>query len=191
MASVGVISMGKMGVTLAHSLINSGHEVFHASELRSEITKKNAIEAGVIDVVNPEKLFDVCNYVFCIIKDGDWRTYAEMAINTKYRGIYVDFNGLCENDIDWIIEAFNNSEVDYVDGAIRGWPLSEYKNIPDEDNPAFADFEPRTMYLSGDKSNDVARLHTDDFWVINECQPPAKYVVLDIAEAQKQKLNQS
>jgi len=191
MASVGVISMGKMGATLAHSLINSGHEVFHASELRSEITKKNAIDAGVIDVVNPEKLFDVCNYVFCIIKDGDWRTYAEMAINTKYRGIYVDFNGLCENDIDWIIEAFNNSEVDYVDGAIRGWPLSEYKNIPDEDNPAFADFEPRTMYLSGDKSNDVARLHTDDFWVINECQPPAKYVVLDIAEAQKQKLNQS
>ena len=191
MASVGVISMGKMGATLAHSLINSGHEVFHASASRSEITKNNAIEAGVIDVVNPEKLFDVCDYVFCIIKDGDWRTYAEMAINTKYRGVYVDFNGLCENDIDWIIEAFSNSEVDYVDGAIRGWPLSEHKNIPDEDNPAFVDFEPRTMYLSGDKSNEIAGLHSDNFWVIKECQPPAKYVVLDIAKAQNQKLNQS
>ena len=100
--------MGKMGATLAHSLINSGHEVFHASASRSEITKNNAIEAGVIDVVNPEKLFDVCDYVFCIIKNGDWRTYAEMAINTNYRGIYVDFNGLCENDIDWIIETFDN-----------------------------------------------------------------------------------
>ena len=191
MASIGIISMGKMGTTLAQSLINSGHKVFHASESRSESTKNNALELSVEDVKTPEKLFDVCDYVFCIIKNGDWRTYAEMAINTNYRGIYVDFNGLCENDIDWIIETFDNSEVDYVDGAIRGWPLSEYKNIPDEDNPAFADFEPRTMYLSGDKSGDVARLHTDNFWVIKECQPPAKYIVIDIAEMQRQKLSQS
>ena len=57
MANVGIISMGKMGTTLAHSLINSGHKVFHASNSRSEETKNNALDLGVDDVGSPKNLF--------------------------------------------------------------------------------------------------------------------------------------
>ena len=185
MASVGIISMGKMGSTIAHSLIDSGHEVFYASDSRSKKTKQTAIELNAKDVVFPEKLFEICDYVFCIIKDGDWRTYTEMAIDAEFTGVYVDFNGLDENDAEWITKRFTDSSIRYVDGAMRAWPISEQKEVPEAGNPAFGNFEPRTMYLSGKDAQNVINLFKGNFWKFRECQPPAKYVVLDIASMQQ------
>ena len=180
MSKIGIASMGAMGSTLAYSLLRCGHEVFYASQGRSDKTIKNATDLGVTDLVDIGKLFSTCDFVFCISRGGSWRGLATEALNSRYAGVYVDFNGLHENDIDDINDMFHDSGVNYVDAALRAWPISEHREIPEKGTEAYENFEPRTMYLTGEKSNLVRELF-DDFWVINECQPPSKYVVIDIA----------
>ncbi len=186
MAKIGIASMGEMGATIAYSLIKNGHEVFHASRYRSKKTVSNAGNLNVTDLISLTSLFENCEFIFCIVTGGAWFEIAEQAIASEYKGTYVDLNGLYESDIDKINAMFKSSSVDYVDGAVRAWPISEHKEIPEFGTPAFDDFEPRTMYLTGKNAKIVSDLF-DDFWIVHECQPPAKYVVMDIAEIRKQK----
>jgi len=181
MPSIGIVSPGAMGSTLAKPLIDSGHDVFWASEFRSTKTKENADLIGINDVFDVSKLFGECDYIFCILSGSGWMDVAKAAIANKYDGIYVDFNGLYPNDIDALSNLFLDSKVKYVEGAVRAWPLSECKEIPSKDNPAYLGFEPRTMYLSGEELGSVVSLHKVDFWKFVECDKSAKFKVLEIS----------
>jgi len=88
MAKIGIASMGSMGSTIAHSLIKNGHEVFYASEYRSQKTIDNAQNLNAIDLVCLESLFEKCEFIFCIVAGGSWMGLAEQAIASKYKGTY-------------------------------------------------------------------------------------------------------
>jgi len=181
MASIGIISVGSMGSTLIESLSSSDNKIFAVISERSEETIKNA-ERLKINIVNDyEELFKLSDFVFCILRTSAWRDFSEMAVALNFDGIYVDFNGLQKNDIDWIESNFKNSGVCYVDAALRAWPTSEHKEIPNADNPEFLNFEPRTMYLHGEKSEELISIFCDKFWKFVICEKSAKSKVLEIA----------
>ena len=67
MTRIGVLHPGEMGVSIAVSAANSGHEVYWASQDRSEKTRLRAEKHNLIDVgslsqlcQNSEMIFSIC-----------------------------------------------------------------------------------------------------------------------------------
>ena len=185
MSKIGILTPGAMGSTLAYSLKNSGHDVYWASEMRSQKTIENAISIGIQDLGLVEVVYDECDYIFCITRDSGWHYFALKAIDRKYKGVYVDFNGLPESNIEYMTEMFDKSDIKFVDAALRAWPISEHKETPSEDDPAYKTFEPRTMFLSGERALEVQSLFKDNFWKFVISKDSSKKQVLKIAEEQR------
>jgi len=192
MSRVGIISPGAMGTTLAKSLIDSGHQVFWASDFRSQTTKQNANSIDMVDLQDTEKLFATCNFVFCIGRNG-WGhpdreniagAHAQQAVDLNFEGIYVDFNGLEEDDIEFLNHIIKKSNVKYVEAALRGWPHTINMQVPEPGTISYDLYEPRTMFLAGEYASDVESLFSDEVWVVKICETSPKSIVLGIAKNQ-------
>ena len=62
--SIGIISPGNMGVSIAASAINNGNHVYWASEGRSADTRKRAEEHGLIDAGSLAELCKTATAVY-------------------------------------------------------------------------------------------------------------------------------
>ena len=167
MANIGIVSLGSMGTSLAYSLSMSGHNLFWASDGRSEKTKMNETllansDILVCDVGNISELSKKCEFIFCV---GRVNIAEETVTNLKdanYSGILVDCNTLWDEvEENRYYELLNDSQIQYVDSALRGYPVKI-------GSPS--DGLKRVMLLSGQKSNTVADLFSDGIWktVISE-----------------------
>ena len=167
MANIGIVSLGSMGTSLAYSLSISGHNLFWASDGRSEKTKMNETLLAssnilVSDVGNISELSKKCEFIFCV---GRVNIAEETVISLKdadYSGVLVDCNTLWDEvEENRYYELLNDSQIQYVDSALRGYPVKI-------DSPS--DGLKRVMLLSGQKSNTVADLFSDGIWktVISE-----------------------
>ena len=167
MANIGIVSLGSMGTSLAYSLSMSGHNLFWASDGRSEKTKMNETllrnnNILVSDVGNISELSKKCEFIFCV---GRVNIAEETVANLKdanYSGILVDCNTLWDEvEENRYYELLNDSQIQYVDSSLRGYPVKI-------GSPS--DGLKRVMLLSGQKSNTVADLFSDGIWktVISE-----------------------
>jgi 3-hydroxyisobutyrate dehydrogenase-like beta-hydroxyacid dehydrogenase len=156
-AKVGIIHPGQMGGTIARGLHGSGNIPYWASEGRSEVTAARAEEFHMIDLGTVEELFKQCDVVFCIVNGGSLMNYAEMAVELKYSGIYVDANGLWgEESEQELADILTRGGIQYVEAGLYGWPHPGREGHTDE----------HTMYLSGDRAKDVGSLFTCGYWDI-------------------------
>lgn len=154
---IGVLSPGRMGVTLAHSLSLSGHETFFASENRSRATIIRAHDFGIKDLKTRKNVFNECEVVFSIISgDTSAVEMAQDASNNMYKGIYVDANSLMSIETDKMIEAIClSSNVRYVEASILAWPIYDIK----EESP-FS----RQIHISGPEEESIRKLFSYKFW---------------------------
>jgi len=60
MSKIGILHPGEMGVSIAVSAVNSGHEVFWASNNRSDKTHARAEKHRLIDLKSLAKLCKAC-----------------------------------------------------------------------------------------------------------------------------------
>lgn len=171
MANIGIVSLGSMGTSLAYSLSISGHNLFWASDGRSETTKMNetllrSSNVLVFDVGNISDLSKKCEFIFCI---GRGNISHETVINLKdadYSGVLVDCNTLWDEDAEnMYYELMNDSRIQYVDSALRGYPI---------DVGSTGDGLKRVMLLGGQKSKNVADLFSDGIWKTVICENKAK-----------------
>lgn len=164
---VGIVHPGKMGATLAYALKKSGHQVYWASEGRSELTKTRAQEFDLVDLGSISALLSECDVVFSIVNGGWCTEFAALAANAEYQGIFVDANGLWGKESE---EELSNvllgAGVDYVEAGLYGWPYPGREGYTDE----------HTMYLSGDKADVVKALFTDGYWTVEIHDKSAKAV---------------
>ena len=171
MANIGIVSLGSMGVSLAYSLSVSGHNLFWASDGRSDKTKKNinllaSRNIFVSDVNDIPHLSKQCEFIFCI---GRGNIAEETGINLKdvsYSGVLVDCNTLWDEDAEnRYYKLMDSSQMQYVDSALRGYPIDI--NFP-------IDGLKRVILLSGEKSKNVAGLFSCGIWKTVICENKSK-----------------
>ena len=157
---IGILHPGSMGSSVGLVLQEQGHDVFWASEERSEATRERA--KSFIEKETIEELLDEVGVVFSICWQGGVIPNLHAATSANYEGIFVDANFVEGGDIGKHIQASNSKGIfqsellavsnmgsfSYVDAAIYGYPIPGPDNYTNE----------RSFYLFGDDAGIIADL---------------------------------
>jgi hypothetical protein len=165
---VGIVSPGRMGLTIARSLQELGHSVFFASVNRSMETIERASCGGIENVFSLERMSKRCNAIICIgTGDAAFET-ASKVHRDGFRGLYIDFNSLNGEDEERKWRTITSNYTDnFAEGAIRGYPI-EGNNLNDGLS--------RLMILSGPKADEAAAIFSGGIWDIQVSATAAKSV---------------
>src|SRR5688572_680143 len=142
MTKIGILHPGEMGISIAASAINSGHQVSWLSEGRSDKTRVRAerYELRAID-----SLFQLCQTCKILISVCPPHAAEEVAISVNeagFRGLYLDANAISPQRAVKIGQLLEGNGTLFVDGGIIGgpaWTLNE-----------------TWLYLSGKHAHDIA-----------------------------------
>lgn len=142
MSKIGILHPGEMGVSVAVSAMNSGHQVYWASDGRSEKTRTRAENHGLIEVHSLEEICQTCEILFSVCPPHAAQDMARSVIAGEFKGLYLDANAIAPQrsiKIGMLMEA---AGIQYVDGGIIGGPA----------------WTPREtwLYLSGKQSEGIA-----------------------------------
>jgi 3-hydroxyisobutyrate dehydrogenase-like beta-hydroxyacid dehydrogenase len=141
---VGILHPGAMGISVAATMINSGHDVHWTSEGRSEESKQRAAEHRLTDVGILAVLCQQCDVIVSVCPPHAAEEVADSVLAHGFQGIYLDANAISPQKALRIAEKMRDAEVDFVDGGIIGGPAWK----PGE----------TWLYLSGQRANEAAQL---------------------------------
>ena len=161
MYRVGIVSIGKMGLTISQSVINSGNQVHWTSEGRSQQTLNNAKKiTGAVEHKSLPELVDASDVLFCIGRLNIGVETITAAAENGFKGIYVDGNNLYGEESEKQIEEIAESaKIKYVEALFRGFPIG-YDQGGGEDK--------RDLYLSGQWRfvKIIESLFSDGIWKV-------------------------
>ena len=122
MSKIGVLHPGQMGISVAASAINSGHQVHWASEGRSDKTHRRAEKHHLIKI---ETLFELCQtteIIFSVCPPHAAEDIAKSVIETGFKGLYLDANAISPQRSIRIGQMLEENDIHFVDGGIIGGP---------------------------------------------------------------------
>ncbi len=122
MSRIGILHPGEMGVSVAASAINSGHEAYWVSRNRSEKTLQRAEEHGLIDISSLKELCQTCEIIFSVCPPHAAEDIAESVIEEKFKGFYLDANAVSPQRAVNIGQRMQANGILFVDGGIIGGP---------------------------------------------------------------------
>lgn len=142
MAKIGILHPGDMGVSIAASAANSGHEVYWASENRSDKTRHRAEKHNLIEVESLKQLCEISEVILSICPPHAAEDIADSVIDCGFKGHYLDANAISPQRAKRIGELMFDNGVAFIDGGIIGGPA----------------WTPRetTLFLSGKESQVIA-----------------------------------
>ncbi len=145
--SIGLISPGNMGVSIAASAIHNGHHVYWASQGRSEDTRKRAEENNLVDVGTLAELCRQCSIMLSVVPPSAAEKVAEEVAAQQFSGAFADLNAISPQRAQRIGQRLEAAGIAFVDGGIVGPPA----------------WRPRTTWLclSGSRSETIARCFTN------------------------------
>jgi 3-hydroxyisobutyrate dehydrogenase-like beta-hydroxyacid dehydrogenase len=120
--SIGIISPGNMGVSIAASAINSGNHVYWASQGRSAETRQRAEEHGLIDAGSLRELCSVATIMLSVVPPSAAEGVAEQVAAQNFKGTFADLNAISPQRARRIAERLGASGIEFVDGGIVGPP---------------------------------------------------------------------
>lgn len=138
---IGVVHPGMMGICVAATIQNSGHEVYWASEGRSPQSRKRAKDYGLVDAESLATLCRTCSVIVSVCPPHAAEEVAEQVLANSFRGIYLDVNAISPQRAIRIGQLMTKAEVDFVDGGIIGFPVWERGKT--------------WLYLSGKRASDA------------------------------------
>jgi 3-hydroxyisobutyrate dehydrogenase-like beta-hydroxyacid dehydrogenase len=118
--SVGVIHPGQMGVVVADTIRNSGHEVWWASEGRSEETRQRA--ARFTDAGSITRLCGECSVIVSVCPPEFAEEVAHQVAACSFHGLYLDANAISPDRTRRIGRLLAQGGATFVDGCIIGMP---------------------------------------------------------------------
>jgi 3-hydroxyisobutyrate dehydrogenase-like beta-hydroxyacid dehydrogenase len=133
LASVGIISIGEMGLGIAKLLIANNYRVLTNLGGRSQSTKSRAESASIDVVTSDNDLVAQSDYILSIVPPRDAKATADRII-TAHNAIptrtatnllyFLDLNAIAPSTARSIASAFNDhaKEILLVDGGIIGGP---------------------------------------------------------------------
>jgi len=142
MTKIGILHPGEMGVSIAASAINSGHQVYWVSEGRSNKTRLRAEKHNLIEVESLSQLCQTSNIIFSVCPPHSTEDIAKLVIEHGFRGYYLDANAISPQRAVKIGHMLESNGIHFIDGGIIG-------------GPAWKPNETR-LFLSGKDANIIA-----------------------------------
>ncbi len=139
---IGIIHPGEMGVSVAASAKNGGHDVYWVSEGRSEDTRGRAAQVKLTELPTLRALCEKCSMIISVCPPDSAEAVADEVLKHSFRGVYLDANAISTEKVARIAQKMLAAEVGFVDGGIIGRPA----------------WNPKTtwLYLSGSQAEEVA-----------------------------------
>ena len=144
MSRIGILHPGEMGISIAAAAINNGHEVYWASDGRSDKTRARAEKYKLIEVHSLLKLCQTCKIILSVCPPHAAEGVARSIIETDFQGLYLDANAISPQRAIHISKIMKANGIYFVDGGIIGGPVSTPKST--------------WLYLSGDNADAIASL---------------------------------
>jgi 3-hydroxyisobutyrate dehydrogenase-like beta-hydroxyacid dehydrogenase len=119
---IGFLHPGAMGISIAASAQNSGHEVYWASEGRSPDTQARATKYGLRDAHTLEQLCAECAIVVSVCPPHAAEQVAQQVLAAGFAGLYLDANAIAPQRAERIGADMAAAGVAFVDGGIIGGP---------------------------------------------------------------------
>jgi hypothetical protein len=133
-----------MGVSVAASVKNSGHDVYWASEGRSPQTHERAERAGLLDARTVAELCATSSAIVSVCPPHAAEDVAEQVLRHSFTGLYLDANAISPQRVIRIGQRLTRAGVSFVDGGIIGGPAWEPGHT--------------WLYLSGQRAEAIAAL---------------------------------
>lgn len=145
-STIGVLHPGQMGASVAASAMTSGARVLWASEGRSEATATRAADSRLEDAGDLAALLNSSEVVISVCPPHAALEVARDCAATGFRGVFVDANAVAPATARSIADVVEAAGAAFVDGGIIGPPARRPGST--------------RMYLSGQRSDEVARAFT-------------------------------
>lgn len=158
MTTIGILSLGKMGATIAHGLSEKGYRLVTFTGDRSEETKQRATDFCVEQLDSISAVMDESDYIFVITNGDGAEAICKELTNNHYKGVVIESNGMWGLESEEEFRArYADAGVEYVDCSLYGWPYPGKDGYTQE----------HTIYLSGEKASEVGDLFGEDnYWSI-------------------------
>lgn len=139
---IGIIHPGEMGISVAASAQHSGHDVFWASQNRSEKTRARAEKYTLRDAATIENLCETCSIILSVCPPHAAEDVANGVIEAGFKGLYLDANAISPGRSKAIDGMMRSRGIDFVDGGIIGGPAWKRGET--------------WLYLSGPRADEIA-----------------------------------
>jgi len=120
--TIGILHPGAMGISVAASALQSGHQVCYASEGRSDATLARATEYHLRDLGTLAELCKTCSIFISVCPPHAAEDVAQQVIDHGFRGLYLDANAISPQKTKRIGEMLSSAGIRFVDGGIIGGP---------------------------------------------------------------------
>jgi 3-hydroxyisobutyrate dehydrogenase-like beta-hydroxyacid dehydrogenase len=139
---IGILHPGAMGISIAASAQNSGHQAYWASEGRGRLTAERAAKHGLQDAVTLAALCAECPIVVSVCPPHAAEAVANDVRGCGFNGLYVDANAISPERTIRIGQTMAEAGISFVDAGIIGEPA----------------WKPRStwLYLAGMRAAEVA-----------------------------------
>jgi len=122
MSKIGVLHPGEMGISVAASAINSGHQMYWTSANRSDMTRRRAEKHHLIEIETLPELCQTTEIIFSVCPPHAAEGLAKSVIETGFNGLYLDANAISPRRSIRIGEMMEENGVHFIDGGIIGGP---------------------------------------------------------------------
>ena len=139
---IGVLHPGMMGICVAATVQNSGHEVYWASEERSLQSRERAAKFNLSDAGTLAALCEICPVIISVCPPHAANEVAAQVRSQSFQGVYLDVNAISPQRTIRIGQTMGEAGVDFVDGGIIGFPVWERGKT--------------WLYLSGERAQEAA-----------------------------------
>jgi len=123
--TVGLLHPGQMGIAVAATIRNSGHEVFWASEGRGPETSCRAASGGLIDAGSAAQICRVCQAIVSVCPPEFAEEMAHEVVQLGFHGLYIDANAIAPERTRRMGRFLESHSVEFVDGCIIGLPATQ------------------------------------------------------------------
>ncbi len=139
---IGFLHPGEMGISLAATAQNSGHNAYWVGENRSKETRARAIKNNLVEVQTIRELCEKCSVMISVCPPHAATDVARLVLAENFVGLYADANAISPSRAQHIGELMLKAGVEFVDGGIIGGPA----------------WKPRRtwLYLSGRSADKIA-----------------------------------
>jgi len=122
MTKIGILHPGEMGVSIAASAINGGHQVHWTSSGRSDKTRQRAEKHGLIEIDSLAQICQSNEIVISVCPPHASEEVAQSVIENGFKGYYLDANAISPQRAHKIHRIMETNGVRFIDGGIIGGP---------------------------------------------------------------------
>jgi len=122
MKKIGILHPGEMGVSIAASAVNSGQQVYWASDNRSDKTRARAEKHNLIDVGSLSQLCRTSEIIVSVCPPHAAEDTAKAVVEHGFKGYYLDANAISPQRANRIGELMETNDIQFIDGGIIGGP---------------------------------------------------------------------